>query len=153
MMKMAAKFGGPILGIAISLLFNTGASAFECQDLPLMQLRLQDGTMVRIFALDEQIDGTKRWQMEEKGDPPLALSRALKIARNWAAKNYPQFDEVRIARISLNERRCGFSRDQWFYVFDFDPFQDGKLQLGTEHFVAILMDGTVIPPNDPPSTD
>ncbi len=118
-----------------------------------MQLRLQGGDLVRIFALDEQIDGTKRWRMDEKGDPPLALSRALKIARKWAAKNYPQFDEVRIGRISLNERRCGFSRGHWFYVFDFDPVRDGNLQLGTEHFVAVLMDGTVIPPNDPPPTD
>ena len=118
-----------------------------------MQLRLQDGTVVRIFALDEQMDNTKRWEMNEKGSPPLALARALKIARSWAAKNYPEFDEVRIGRISLNERRCGFARDQWFYVFDFDPLQGGNLQLGTEHFVAILMDGTVIPPNDPPPTD
>ncbi len=118
-----------------------------------MQLQLQGGTLVRIFALDEQIDGTKSWQMDEKSDPPLALPRALKIAQNWAAKNYPQFDEVRIGRISVNERRCGFARNHWFYVFDFDPVQDGKLQLGTEHFVAVLMDGTVIPPNDPPPTD
>ena len=150
MIKKVAKFGAPSLGFAVSLLLNTAASAFECQDLPLMQLRLQDGALVRIFALDEQIDGTKRWRIEEKGSPPLALSRALKIARKWAAKNYSQFDDVRIARISLNERRCGFSRDLWFYVFDFDPVQDGNLQLGTEHFVAVLMDGTVIPPNDPP---
>ena len=115
-----------------------------------MQLRLQDGTLVRIFALDEQINNTKSWEMDESSDPPLALPRALEIARTWAAKNYPKFDEVRIGRISLNERRCGFSRDLWFYVFDFDPVQDGNLQLGTEHFVAVLMDGTVIPPNDPP---
>lgn len=109
--------------------------------------------MVRIFALDEQIDGTEPWQMDETSEPPLALARALKIARNWAAKHYPEFDEVRIARISLNQRRCGFARNQWFYVFDFDPFHDGKLQLGTEHFIAVLMDGTVIPPNEPPATD
>ena len=118
-----------------------------------MQLRLQGGTLVRIFALDDQIDATSRWEMDSKSDPPLALSRALRIARKWAAKNYPHFDEVRVARISLNERRCGFSRGHWFYVFDFDPVEDGRLQLGTERFVAILMDGTVIPPNDPPSTD
>ncbi len=118
-----------------------------------MQLRLQDGTLVRIFVLDEQIDNSIRWEMDERSDPPLALPRALEIARTWAAKNYPQFDGVRIGRISLNERRCGFSRDHWFYVFAFDPIQDGKLQLGTEQFIAILMDGTVIPPNDPPPTD
>jgi hypothetical protein len=153
MRKAAVKRWGLVFGFSVTLLMTTAASAFECQDLPLLQLRLQDGSMIRIFALDEQIDGTKAWEMDEKSDPPLALSRALKIARNWAAKNYPQFDEVRIGRISLNQRRCGFSRDQWFYVFDFDPLQDGNLQLGTEHFVAILMDGTVIPPNEPPATD
>ncbi len=118
-----------------------------------MQLRLQDGTLVRIFALDEQIDNTIRWEMDESSDPPLALPRALEIARAWAAKNYPKFDEVRIGRISLNERRCGFSRGHWFYVFDFDPVEDGKVQLGTEQFIAILMDGTVLPPNDPPPAD
>ena len=60
-----------------------------------MQLRLQDGTLIRIYALDEQIDATKAWEMDEKAEPPLALRRALKIARSWAAKNYPHFDEVR----------------------------------------------------------
>lgn len=118
-----------------------------------MQLRLQDGALVRIFALDDQIEDTKPWEMDEKSDPPLALSHALKIARRWAAKNYPNFDEVRVGRISLHERRCGFSRDRWFYVFDFDPVLDRKLQLGTQHFVAVLMDGTVLPPNDPPPTN
>lgn len=118
-----------------------------------MQLRLQDGNLVRIFALDEQMDGTKSWEIDETEEPPLALGQALRIARGWAAKNYPQFDEVRIGRISLNRRRCGFTRNQWFYVFDFDPVQDGDLQLGTEHFVAVLMDGTVIPPNEPPEAN
>jgi hypothetical protein len=122
----------------------------ECQDLPLMQLRLQDGTVVRIFVLDEQINGTKAWDMKESSEPPLPLSKALRIAQNWAVKNYRGFDQVRIGRISLNERRCGFSRGRWFYVFDFDPVKDGNLQLGTEHFVAVLMDGTVVPPSDPP---
>ena len=60
MIKQVAKFGGPALGFAVSLLRSSAASAFECQDLPLMQLRLQDGTLIRIFALDEQIDGTNR---------------------------------------------------------------------------------------------
>lgn len=118
-----------------------------------MQLRLQDGSLLRIFALDEQIEGTQSWEMDETANPPLALNRALQIAQNWAAKNYPQFDEVRVGRISLHERRCGFARGRWFYVFDFDPVIDRKLQLGTEHFVAVLMDGTVIPPNDPPTTN
>ena len=62
-------------------------------------------------------------------------------------------EAIDIARISLNERRCGFSRGHWFYVFDFDPVEDGKVQLGTEQFIAIMMDGTVLPPNDPPPTD
>lgn len=115
-----------------------------------MQLRLQDGTMVRIFALDAQINATKAWDMKESSDPPLPLSKALRIAQNWAAKTYKGFDQIRIGRISLNERRCGFSRGRWFYVFDFDPVKDGNLQLGTEHFVVILMDGRVIPPNDAP---
>ena len=150
---MSVKFWGPILGFAVSLLMNAAAWGFECQDLPLMQLRLHDGTLVRIFALDDQIDSTKRWETDEKSGPPLPLSKALRIAQRWAAKNYPQFDEVRIGRISLNERRCGFSRGHWFYVFDFDPVEDGKVQLGTEQFIVIMMDGTVISPNDPPPTD
>ena len=145
------RSSGLSLCFIVFLLSNWTASAMECQDLPLMQLRLQDGTLVRIFALDEQINGTKSWDMKESSDPPLPLSKALKIARSWAAKNYRGFDHVRVGRISLNERRCGFSRGRWFYVFDFDPVKDGNLQLGTEHFVAVLMDGTVIPPNESPS--
>lgn len=115
-----------------------------------MQLRLQDGTVVRIFTLDEQINDTTAWDMKESSTPPLPLAKALRIAQAWASKNYKGFDEMRISRISLNERRCGFSRGRWFYVFDFDPVKAGNVQLGTEHFVAVLMDGTVIPPSDAP---
>lgn len=118
-----------------------------------MQLRLQDGTMVRIFALDDQINSTKPWDLKASGEPPLPLSKALRIAQDWAAKNYRGFDQIRIGRISLNERRCGFSRGRWFYVFDFDPVKDGKLLLGTEHFVVVLMDGRVIPPNKAPTSN
>ena len=153
MRRGAAKLGRAVIALAASLLWTAAASALECQELPLMQLRLQDGTTVQIFARDEQIDGTEPWVMKESGEPPLSLPGALKIARKWAATNYPQFDEVRIGRISLNERRCGFSRGHWFYVFDFDPVVDGNFQLGTEHFVVILMDGTVISPNDSPPTN
>jgi len=115
-----------------------------------MQLRLQDGTLVRIFARDEQVIGTTEWNMKQASTPPLPLPKALRIAQKWASKNYKGFDQVRIGRISLNERRCGFSRGRWFYVFNFDPVKDGNVQLGTEHFVAILMDGTVIAPSDAP---
>jgi hypothetical protein len=151
MTAWGVKAGGPIFGLFALLFLNATAWAMGCQDLPLMQLRLQDGTMVRIFALDEQINSTNVWDMGQSGDPPLPLSKALRIAQSWAAKNYHGFDSVRIGRISLNERRCGFSRGHWFYVFDFDPVKDGNLLLGTEHFVAVLMDGRVIPPNEPPS--
>ena len=149
----AFRLAVPGLAFVAALLTSISASAFECQDLPLMQLRLQDGNLVRIFALDEQIEGTQPWDMDETTNPPLALNRALKIAKNWAATNYKQFDEVRVGRISLHERRCGFTRGRWFYVFDFDPVVDRTLRLGTEHFVVVLMDGTVIPPNDPPPTN
>lgn len=142
-----------LLGLVVFMLASTSAQAFECQDLPLMQLTTQDGVKIRIFALDEQMDRTKSWDMDRRGDPPLPLSRALAIARNWAEREYRQFDEVRIGRISLHERRCGFARGRWFYIFDFDPVQDRKLQLGTGHFAAVLMDGTIIGPNDPPSED
>lgn len=148
-MRVAAAF------LAFFMLLSTGPVAwgFECQDLPLMQLRTQDGANIRIYALDELMDRTKTWDMDRRGDPPLPLSRALAIARNWAEKTYKDADEVRIGRISLHERRCGFARGRWYYIFDFDPVQDGKLLLGTGHFAAVLMDGTVIGPNDPPSKD
>ena len=142
-----------LLALAALLLVSSEAWGLACEDLPLMQLRLQDGTLVRIFASDDQIDETERWRVEKKSAPPLSLPKALKIARRWADKTFPEFDELRIGRISLNERRCGFSRDHWFYVFDFDPVKDGKVQLGTGHFVAVLMDGTVLPPNEPPGDD
>lgn len=52
------RIGAPGLGFAACLLLSAAASAFECQDLPIMQLRLQDGSLVRIFALDQQIEDT-----------------------------------------------------------------------------------------------
>ena len=150
---MAAWLGrgaGLCLCFVTTLLACLPASAMECQEVPLMQLRLQDGTLVRIFARDDQINDTAEWNMKESAAPPLPLPQALKVAQGWAAKHYKGFDQLRIGRISLNERRCGYSRGRWFYVFDFDPVKDGNVQLGTGHFVAVLMDGTVLAPSDAP---
>ncbi len=147
------RVAAPFLAFLVLLLSGPDAWAFKCQDLPLMQLRTQDGKTIRIHALDEQMERSPIWDMEKRGEPPLRLSRAVATARKWAEKKYKNFDEVRIGRISLHERRCGFARGRWFYIFDFDPVDDGKLLLGTGHFAAVLMDGTIIGPNDPPSED
>ncbi len=89
-----------------------------------------------------------------KDDAPLSISQAATKALDWIRKQPGKYDEICInsleafrfqiwtpqknGRISL----C----DKWYYRVDYYLVANGKMTGSTPSSVAVLMDGTVIPP-------
>ncbi len=138
------KFLPPTL-VAIAIFFASAAQAFECGKYPVMSTTKADGTRIGIFISEGQIKLTPKWSPQD-GEPPLALSQAAAIAKQWAEAQYTRFDGVEIASIDLNPYGCWRDRYHWYYVFHFSPLIDGNTVHSSGYFAAVLMDGTIIGP-------
>ena len=138
----------PTLVLAVLALTSFAAWGGVCDDVPLVQIPTANGDQIAIYATNEEIERSPEWS-PVKGEPPIRVPRAVAIAKEWAKRNFTQYEIMKISGISLRERRCGFIGNRWFYIIDFDPIVNGKILLGTAHFVAVLMDGTSIGPKIP----
>ncbi len=134
----------PIL-LAIAMAFASAAHAFECERRPVLSTTKHDGTKFGIFISGDQIKEGPEWS-PENGEPPLSLSQAATIAKQWAEAEYTRFDGVEIGSISLRPYGCFRNKNYWYYIFDFSPVIDGNTVYGSEYMAAVLMDGTIIGP-------
>jgi hypothetical protein len=116
--------------------------AFGCDDRPVMTTTDPDGNTTELFIPDDRLNKAPRW-MPGQGEPPLPVSKAISIAQAWAGKAYSRFDSVRINEVTLARAGCG--EGQWYYRLDFSPVVDGNVLYGSGYWVAVLMDGTVVP--------
>lgn len=91
----------------------------------------------RIFEAD--LSDTPSWKPEH-GEPPLALSQALDIARN----NLPRFvrhaDKLSVGKVDLQR----FESDKWVYQVLFNCGDGGDC--GDSFWVYVKMDGTIFEP-------
>jgi hypothetical protein len=90
---------------------------------------------------DEDFVNTPSWNQED--EPPLSISRAVKIAR----ENMPRFVKMpEIMKVSdVTLQRMG--QDKWYYRVRFSCLGGQCRDLEVRSFVAIVkMDGTIIEP-------
>jgi hypothetical protein len=90
---------------------------------------------------DDDFVNTPSWNQED--EPPLSLSRAVKIAR----ENMPRFVKMpEIMKVSdVTLQRMG--QDKWYYRVRFSCFGGQCRDLEVRSFVAVVkMDGTFIDP-------
>ena len=123
------KFLIPALAV-IALAFTSAAQAFECGQGPVLSTTKADGTKIGLFISEDQIMASPKWS-PENGEPPLPLSRAATITKQWAKAEYKRFDGVNIQTINLNPYGCWKHRDHWYYVFHFSPVIDGNALYGS----------------------
>jgi len=91
---------------------------------------------------DQDFANTPSWNQEE-GEPPLSISRAVKIAR----ENLPRFvksaDVLKIRQVTLQS----MGEDRWFYRIDFFCFGVHCREIEIRSFTAVVkMDGTIVEP-------
>jgi len=91
---------------------------------------------------DRDFANTPSWNQEE-GEPPISISRAVKIAR----ENLPRFvknaDVWKIRQVTLQS----MSEDKWYYRINFFCSGIQCREIEERSFMAIVkMDGTIVEP-------
>lgn len=137
----------PTLVVLISLTFGS-ASTFACSaDRPVLSTKKDDGTQIGLFISNEQIKATPEWNPEE-GEPPLGVSEAYRLVKDWDKDAYSRYDSVEVDDFTLSKYGCSLVSDRWYYVIDLAPVIDGNKLWGSGNWAAVLLDGTVIGPRE-----
>jgi hypothetical protein len=137
----------PILLFVIGVFGAVDAFAQDasCGSQPMTTITKADGSKFGLFISPAQIANSPAWT-PETGDPPLAVSKAVQLATEWAKKEYKRFDGVQARGINLGTYGCAAPKDRWYYTVHFAPIMDTIPLLVPGYFAAVLMDGTVIGP-------
>lgn len=136
-----------ILLVSLGLTFVSG-SVFACgSGYPVLSTEKDDGTKIGLFISSEQVEATVSWD-PGKSEPPLSVSDAYRLAREWGKKEYVRYDSIEVRELKLTKYRCSSVSNRWYYVIDFAPVIDGNELWGSGNWLAVLMDGTIIGPRE-----
>ena len=137
------KFPTALILFSILSISGCARAAPGCGDEAVMYSIDEDGRKVELVLSSTAMLGTKEW-VPGRGEPPLSISKATQLAKDWAKKRYSRFDRVDIDQIALVRFTCSTVSNRWYYRFDFTPVIDGSHSFGSGNWAAVLMDGTVI---------
>ncbi len=126
-----------------ALLLFAALSAAHAQTLPLAWVEDFEGKRIVIYADRHQLE-SPAWRPGEK-PLPLGVDAAIARVRDWARRELPQFDDIEIHEIALKSLRDSGGRHYWHYIIYFNGVSEGLVIARPRHFVAVLLDGTVLP--------
>jgi hypothetical protein len=121
------------------------AGDYSCESRPMLTSTKEDGSKVGLFISSAQILNTPEWK-PGSGEPPLALSKAVQLAQEWAKSEYKRYDGVQVRSIGLSEYGCPGYKGHWYYTVYFTPVIEGNVLYGSSNFAAVLMNGDVVGP-------
>lgn len=131
--------------MSMFLLLVVGSeTVLACGDSPVMSTRKDNGKRIGLFISVIQIESAPEWKPGDGGVPPLSVTDAHDIVRNWAKLHYSRYDNVRVREISLRPYTCAHVSERWYYLFDLNPVIDGNELWGAGNWAAVLMDGSVV---------
>ena len=135
--------------LLVSVFLAAGANAaFACSsDRPVLSTEKDDGTKVGLFISTTQIEAAPEWNPED-GEPPLSISTAYRLVKDWGNQEYARYDSVEVQGLRLTAYGCSRVSNRWYYVIDLAPVIDGNKLWGSGNWAAVLMDGTVIGPRE-----
>lgn len=106
---------------------------------------VMDNQRLVIFLENEDIAESPEWQ-PTKGRSPLSIADVLKLANVWISQNSrlsnAKVHEIELKPISKHEHR-------WYYLLQLQSKSNGKI---TEHYIAVLLNGKVVPAIAEPTT-
>lgn len=136
-----------IIASAVSVALFGAAVVQACGTHPVLSTEKSDSTNIGLFIDRAAIEATQAWS-PKKGEPPLGVSQAYQLAREWARGHYQRYGDVKVREVSLTSYSCSRVQDRWYYVFDLIPVIEGNRAWGSGNWAAVLMDGTVIAPRE-----
>ncbi len=127
------------------------------QDKPVITLHdmtWADGTRQTFSITEQSAAHVPEWSPEKDDKPPLSISRAITLAKDWARKQYPKENKPDIGTISMRRIKWPEMMNRWFYVIEFSKYLQGYTTDGVPvtgmtkdpTFIVVLMDGTIVRP-------
>jgi hypothetical protein len=110
-----------------------------------------DGRMFEYSVSKAAFEKLPAWAIE-KDPPPLAISRALEIAKRATRSEHPEFTDFVVSAISLHQSGSHSGKTRWFYDINMYPIADGEPSFDSQVTVVVLMDGVVVKPKGRPKT-
>jgi hypothetical protein len=101
--------------------------------------------VTRIFSIPKSAAlRTPAW-LPESGEPPLSMSRAVRLAAEAAQNQSPGHPPYLARAVRLQLISCDAPGDRWYYVMDCVPAASGGVDMARSIPIVVLMDGTVVP--------
>jgi len=108
------------------------------------QWRWNNGLLCALY-LDVSYEDKIEVQWSGEGEPPINISKASEIAKNWVKQEYHDKYEIHIVSFNLKSYRAeGMSSNHWLYNIRFLKFENGSPAIDFQENIAVLMDGQVI---------
>lgn len=101
-------------------------------------------TSVGYSIFEADLADTPSWNPEH-GEPPVALSQALEIARNNLRRFVKDSDKLGVGKVDLQR----FNSDKWVYQVLFNCGDAGDC--GPSFWIIVKLDGTVFEPEFTPT--
>lgn len=93
----------------------------------------------------EEVKSLPEWS-GEGGAPPLALEKAVEIARAAVLASYPEVKGLSLKSVQLEKLPFeGWSIKHWYYAVDFFDIADGKPRFSLPLYALVLLNGKVVP--------
>ena len=106
------------------------------------------------FSITEQTAvKVPEWSPEKSDTPPLSITRAVTLAKEWAKKHGAKDNKTGIGSIKMERINWPEINNRWYYLIELTHILKGHTTSGEAinvttdpTFVVVLMDGTTVAP-------
>jgi hypothetical protein len=136
-----------MIGTSLLLAYYLAAGAAPASGTVTVATLSGDGKMLRFVAGEADVASIPAWRPEEGQAAPLDLRPAINLGRDFVRKRHPETQEFDLSSVQLAHLEPPH-QDQWYYLVQFRPVVGGQALKGGLYFACVLMNGTVIEPQE-----
>lgn len=140
------RFQHVLLGVA---LMSGVAGVAQARYWPITSVEYLDDKRVVLYIDDQELENGPQWNPEMR-ELPLSVYDAVSLAKDWAAKNHPDYDAFDVHEVVLKHIATHEHHRRWFYLIYLDAKVGGRFVPSAHLFAAVLFDGKVIPAVEEP---
>ena len=131
--------------VLIFIFFLLPIHIFASEEVHLGEHTDSDGIKSKYAVAESVVVKTPEWT-GTTDNPPLQISKAVSIAKEWVKKKNPKLDDFQVSKLSIQRIGCSSIKNRWYYEIDFQGILDGRTLFGPDFMAKILMNGTIIEP-------
>lgn len=132
--------------VLFAILLSLSANVFAYQ-FPLEIIEKFDDARLVVFVKESDIKNTPGWS-PSRGAPPLTIAQVVTRVNEWCDKD-KTFRHSVIQKIELKPIKQHEKQNRWYYLVQLRTPKNGQHPI---QYLAVLMDGKVIPAIREPSS-